>query len=98
MKIDLCVINNNSIVDKYNYSVSDFVHNGSKIEVEDKNLILTQLISLTSDWKKTNRKTINNGFYVYVEVGNYHNEYLFEDCLPNNFQIFIREMKNVLED
>lgn len=96
MKIIVNIISNNSIIENYNYSDDEFIYNDKVINVNNKILNLTHLISMTTSWQENNiDSSIRQGVYVKVLVDNYQKEYFFKKDFPNNFEVFIYDMKQL---
>ena len=94
MRIVINVIDNSQIVDKYEYSNKDFLHNNKIINIKDKNLSLVSLISKTAEWE-TNSKSISKGFYIEVSMEDYFRQYYFENTVPDNFTIFWHQVRKI---
>lgn len=96
MKIHVKILKMNHIIDQYCYLEKDFYHNDDLLKVNNKKLLLTYLISMTSNWKETISSEIQNCFEVLVETGAYKRQYFFgSDYLPDNFTSFIYEIKKI---
>jgi hypothetical protein len=96
MKIELNIMNFNTLIDRYNYSLEGFYHNDKEVKNNNKLRKLTQLIALTSEWEESNYDFIDNGFIVIVNIGKINQKFVFSNSkVPNNFMNFIYEMKNL---
>lgn len=96
MEIIVNVINNNSVIENYRYSDDEFVYNDKVINVDNKILNLTHLISMTTYWQENDiDASINQGVYVKVLIDTYKKEYFFKKDFPNNFEVFIYDMKQL---
>ena len=96
MKIQVNVLKMNQIIDQYSYSEKGFYHNDDLLKVNNKKLLLTYFISMTSNWKETVSSEIQNCFEILVETGAYKRQYVFSgDYLPDNFTSFIYEIKKI---
>lgn len=96
MKIELNIINFNTLIDKYSYSLDGFYHNDSEIIIDNKLSKITHLISMTSDWENTSLNDIRDGFLVSLEMGELSKKFIFTNSeQPDNFMNFIHEIKRL---
>ena len=96
MKIELSVINLNTPIDKYSYSMEGFYHNDKELVIENKLSKITNLISMTSSWEKTTINNIENGFIVSLKLGETFQTFNFTNSKqPDNFMSFIHEVKRL---
>jgi len=97
MKLTFKVYNDYSIIDNYEYSDDGFIYNDKVIKVRNKVNKLIHLFSLTSNWEDENLKGNKDGFYVSIEANkyNYNKEYFFHSSVPENFMMFVDEIKKM---
>ena len=96
MRLEIHVISFSTLVDKYVCSLNEFLHNEKKLNVENKMLEFTHLTSMLSGWKNTELSDVEDGFKIFVDIGDYSNKYVFDGGnLPNNFMSFMHEIKRL---
>ncbi len=95
MRIVVNIIDNNQIIEHYDYSNQEFICNHNLLEIKEKNILLVSLISKTSKWKSENINHVSDGYVVEVSMEDYHKEYYFQESIPENFIIFLDQVRNI---
>lgn len=96
MRIIVSVINNNQVLEHYDYSNLEFLCNGNLIQIKDKNILLVSLISKTTKWKSEDKHHVSDGYVIRIDMEDYYKEYYFQESIPENFIIFLDQVRNIV--
>ena len=96
MKLILKKIDNYMVIEDYYFCDKFFSYNNEIVSIENRLSKLAYLIGLTIKWKQNSLESLENGFYVGIDLGNDKKEYYIDNQYEENFIMFLSEIKRII--